>query len=119
MSLAHQRLALLQVAAQLAGLLPADAVLLLTETDLDWPLVRAQLGDCRLLVAAQSDELIDKLQDRTDLTAIEIDPGPALTQERISQALLTAVREESLRHGADVVVLYNGIEAKRDAEEPF
>src|SRR5262249_5993090 len=51
-----------------------------------------------------------------ELISLEIDPGPAPTQERMSLALLEAVRIEQLRHGADVVVLYNGITVGTDGE---
>lgn len=94
--------------------LPADAVLLLCETDLDWEEVREHLGECRLLLAAHDAPLIEKLKKNPDLTVLDTDPGPTPTQERMSLALLEAVRSEQLRQGADVVVLYNGIEAGKD-----
>jgi len=118
MALARQTVALLQAARQLVASLPADAVLLLTETDLDWQAVRKHLGDCRLLVAAENRELAEKFKEEPNLTVIDIDPGKASTQERMSMALLEAVRKEHLRNGADVVVLYNGIEVSGDVPEP-
>jgi DNA integrity scanning protein DisA with diadenylate cyclase activity len=117
MALPRQTVALLQAARRLVVELPADAVLLLTETDLDWDKVRALLGDCRLLVAAEDRELNQAFKDNPDLTVVDIEPGQASTQERLSLALLEAVRSEQLRHGADVVVIYNGIEAS-EAPEP-
>jgi DNA integrity scanning protein DisA with diadenylate cyclase activity len=51
------------------------------------------------------------------VTVLDVDPAEASKQERLSLALLEAVRRERLRHGADVVVLYNGIEAS-DVPEP-
>jgi DNA integrity scanning protein DisA with diadenylate cyclase activity len=118
MALPRQTVALLQAARQLYVELPADAVLLLTETDLDWSAVREQLGKCRLLVAAEDPELNETFKQNPDLTVIDFEPGRASTKERLSLALLEAVRNEQLRHGADVVVLYNGIEASGDAPEP-
>ncbi len=85
--------------------LPADAVLLLTETDLDWDAVRARVGDCRLLVAAEDGALTSKLRSYPDLTVLDIDPGPTPTQERMSLALLEAVRSDKLHQGSDVVVV--------------
>jgi DNA integrity scanning protein DisA with diadenylate cyclase activity len=117
MVLAPQTIALLQAARQVACALPADAILLLTETDLDWQTVLEHLNGCRLLVAAEDGELSGQLKNRADLTVLEIDPGPTPTQERMSLALLEAVRSEHLRQGADVVVLYNGIEVSRDVPE--
>jgi DNA integrity scanning protein DisA with diadenylate cyclase activity len=110
---------LLQAARQLVHELPADAVLLLTETDLDWPAVREQLGRCRFLVAAEDPALNESLKQNPDLTVVDLEPGRASTKERLSMALLEAVRSEQLRHGADVVVLYNGIEESGDAPEPM
>jgi DNA integrity scanning protein DisA with diadenylate cyclase activity len=118
MALARQTVALLEAARQLAGSLQADAVLLITETDLNWAAVREHLGECRLLVAAEDPELNAHLKEDGDLTVLDLDSGEASKQERISLALLEAVRTEQVRHGADIVVLYNGIEASGDAPEP-
>ena len=117
MVLPAQTVALLQAARQLVQGLPADAVLMLTETVLDWDAVREHLGDCRLLVAAQDVALTRQLKEQPGLTVIDIDPGPTPTQERMSLALLQAVADEKLRTGADVVALYNGIEIGTDKPE--
>src|SRR5262245_57885012 len=53
MSLPRQTTALLDTARELVRDLRADAVLLLTETNLDWEAVLERLQGCRLLVAAQ------------------------------------------------------------------
>jgi DNA integrity scanning protein DisA with diadenylate cyclase activity len=109
--------ALLKAARQLVDKMPADAVLLLTETDLDWAEVRDLLHGCRLLVAAQDVVLTQKLKDQPGLIVLDIDPGPTPTRERMSLALLEAVRSEHLRHGAVVAALYNGIDAGDDRPE--
>lgn len=118
MALARQTVALLQAARQLALSLPAEAVLLMTETDLDWSAVRGHLGECKLLVAAEDRKLNASLLQRPELNVIDVDHAEISTQERLSLVLLEAVRSEQLRHGADVVVLYNGIEISPDAPEP-
>jgi len=117
MALPRQTVALLQSACRLVQELPADAVLLLTETNLDWDAVQQELDGCRLLVAAQDPELTGKLKTYPNLTVLEIDPGPTPTQERMSLALLAAVAEEKLHTGAHVVALYNGIEAEEGKPE--
>jgi diadenylate cyclase len=119
MALAHQTVALLHAARRLARDLPADAILLLTETDLDWAGVRAHVGDVRLLVAAEDRELTARFKLNPELTVLDLDPGEASKQERLSLALLEAVKSEKIRHGADVVVLYNGVEVSEDAPEPI
>src|SRR5262245_29661804 len=117
MGLAPQTLSLLQAARHLVQALPADAVLLYTETDLDWDMVQEELDGCRLLVAAEDRELTGKLKEHPHLTVLDIDPGPTPTQERMSLALLEAVRSDRLRQGADVVALYNGIDIGQDGSE--
>ncbi|MBY0524690.1 MAG: diadenylate cyclase [Gemmataceae bacterium] len=117
MGLPRQTVVLLKTARQLAQALPADAVLLLTETNLDWDDVLQYLGGTRLLVAAQDSELTLKLKEQTGLTVLDIDPGPTPTQERMSLALLEAVAVEKLHTGAHVIVLYNGIEVEAGAPE--
>jgi DNA integrity scanning protein DisA with diadenylate cyclase activity len=117
MSLPRQTIVLLEAARQLVEQMPADAVLLLTETNLEWEAVLERLGGCRLLVAAQDSILTQKLKEQHGLTVLDIDPGPTPTQERMSLALLEAVAQEKLRTGADVIALYNGIEAEEGKPE--
>lgn len=117
MVLPAQTVALLKAARHLVTGLPADAVLLYTETNLDWKAVKGYLGDCRLLVAAEDPALTEELQDVEDLTVLEIDPGPTPTRERMSLALLEAVRSDKLQQNADVVALYNGIEVAPNQPE--
>src|ERR1700730_3302702 len=114
MGLPRQTLVLLDTARQLAAELAADAILLLTETDLDWEAVLGKLEGCRLLIAAQDGSLTAKLQQHPGLTVLDIDPGPTPTQERMSLALLEAVASEKLQTGSHVVALYNGIEAQEE-----
>jgi DNA integrity scanning protein DisA with diadenylate cyclase activity len=117
MGLPRQTVALLKSAQQLVREMPADAVLLLTETDLDWNAVLEHLFDCRLLVAAQDGGLTQQLKEQPGLSVLDIDPGPTPTQERMSLALLEAVAREQLHPGADVVALYNGIAAEEGVPE--
>jgi diadenylate cyclase len=119
MALAPQTVALLRAAGQLVKTLPADAVLLLTASDLNWETVLQHLDGCRLLVAAEDGPLTARLKDSPQITVLDIDPGPTPTQERMSLALLEAVRSDKLRQGADVVALYNGIETGDDQSEPI
>jgi diadenylate cyclase len=117
MPLRRQTIVLLESARRLAEELPADAVLLLTETNLDWGLVLQHLDGCRLLVAAQDGALTQELKTYPQLTVLDIDPGPTPTQERMSLALLEAVASDKLAPGAHVIALYNGIEAETESPE--
>jgi DNA integrity scanning protein DisA with diadenylate cyclase activity len=117
MALPDQTVALLKSAGQLARELPADAVLLLTETDLPWDDVLGQLPQSKLLVAARDKNLVHKLHTTPGLSVLDIDAGPIPTQELLSQALLEAVANEHLRSGAHVVAVYNGIDVGADLPE--
>lgn len=118
MPLPRQTVVLLESAEQLIRELPADAVLLLTETALDWDAVIEKLGGARLLVASAADHGLNRtLKEHPGLTVLDIDPGPTPTRERMSLALLEAVASEKLRPGAHVVALYNGIEAEENQAE--
>jgi DNA integrity scanning protein DisA with diadenylate cyclase activity len=119
MALAKQTISLLDSARDIVRSLPADAVLLLTETDMDWNEVYAHLKGCRVLIAAESDELSEKLSENPDLDVINLDPEPVPTRERMSLALLKAVNTGHLKPGAHVVVLYNGIANPEDLPEPI
>jgi diadenylate cyclase len=119
MNLPSQSVALLQAARDLVKSLPADAVLLLTETPIDWDEVGRMLAGCRLFVAAENPALTKSLRENPDWTVIDLDPEPLPTQERMNNALLKAVTEELLQPGAHIVALYNGIaSSNEDAPEP-
>jgi diadenylate cyclase len=118
MSLPSQSVALLQAARDLVKSLPADAVLILTETSLDWDEVTRMLSGCKLFVAAENPVFTRSLRDSPDWTVIDLDPEPIPTQERMNSALLKAVSEDQLQPGAHVVALYNGIATLEDAPEP-
>jgi DNA integrity scanning protein DisA with diadenylate cyclase activity len=92
-------------------------VLLLTETKLDWDAVLEYLSGCRLLVAAQDEAFAKELKEHPGLIVLDIEAGPTPIQERMSLALLEAIRSEHLHTGADVVVLYNGIDIGTDRPE--
>lgn len=109
---------LLRAARQLVEELPADALLLLTETDLDWEAVNQAIPGVKLLILAQDPALTEKLQQRGDLHVLDIEPGPMPTQERMSLALLEAIAQEKLKPGAHVIALYNGIGVEPDIPEP-
>src|SRR5437867_772074 len=115
MGLAPQTFQLMKAARQLYDEMSADALLLLTETDLDWDGVRALMPDCNLLVAAAKDQaLTEKLKGYPELTVLDIDPGPTPKKERLSLALLEGVATDKIQHGAHIVALYNGIEVEQE-----
>ncbi|MBY0328218.1 MAG: hypothetical protein K2Q30_14940, partial [Gemmataceae bacterium] len=110
MAFAPETIKLLRAAKELVKKIPADAVLILADGPMEWDKVLEELSGTRILVAARHEDDFVRIKDHPDLTLIEIESGPTPTQERMSLALLEAVRSEKLRQGAEVVVLYNGIE---------
>ena len=119
MSLPLQTSQLVQTARDLVKGLPADAVLLLTETALDWEEVGRLLFGVKRFVAADDPKLLKGLRDREGWELITLDPEPLPIQERLSKALLNAVSDETLKPGAHVVVLYNGIATFEDEPGPL
>lgn len=118
MSLPAQTVALLQSARDLVKGLPADAVLLLIETPLDWDEVHRIFAGCKLFVASEKPSLLKPLRDDPTWSLIDLESSLISTQERLGNALLQAVNDETLPPGAHVVVLYNGIETQENAPEP-
>lgn len=117
MAIPLQTSMLLQAARHLLDELGADAVLLLTETDLDWTDVLDILPANKLLVAARDPDLHKELLTNQSLRVLDIDPGPTPTQEQMSVALLEAVATDKLKSGAHVIALYNGISVESDRPE--
>jgi DNA integrity scanning protein DisA with diadenylate cyclase activity len=117
MALPLQTSVLMQAARHMLDELGADAVLLLTETDLDWGDVLDILPADKLLVSTKDPKLYKRFQDDPNLQLIEIDPGPTPTQEQMSVALLEAVATDKLKSGAQVIAIYNGIGVEPDRPE--
>jgi DNA integrity scanning protein DisA with diadenylate cyclase activity len=114
MPLPKQTVALLDAARDLVKSQLADAILLLTETRLEWDEVRPHLKSCKVLVAAESHPLTEKAREETDYEVIDLDPEPIPVQEKMSLAFLKAIKAEKVQPGSHVVVLYNGIIAGDD-----
>ncbi len=119
MGLPLQTIALLQAARDLVKGLSADAVLILTETSLDWDEVERYLLGCKLFAASDNPTYLKRIRDSENWNIIDLDPEPLPTQERLSNALLNAITTDELQPGAHVVLLYNGIATLEDAPEPM
>jgi DNA integrity scanning protein DisA with diadenylate cyclase activity len=119
MPLPHQTAALLETARQLSETLHTDAVLVLTETPMDWDEARLRLANCRVLVAAHNRSLTEDLGMRNDFSVLDLDPEPVPIQDRMNLALLKAIAKEQLQPGSNVLVLYNGIALEQDKPEPI
>ncbi len=110
MKLPRQTVALLQAASQLVDSLPADAVLIVTEVDLNWSQVRTTLAGCRQILVATDDRALNqRLKEEDDLIVLDIETDPMPSHERMSWPLLRAIGMGILQPGSDVIVVYNGI----------
>lgn len=109
MGLHPQTVGLLQAARQLAAAVSAEAVLVVTDTVLDWADLRALLDPLKPIVASHVPYVVGKLAETDAVPYLELDFEPVPMQERLSQALLRAVADELLKPGEHVLVLYNGI----------
>ncbi len=118
-ALPPQTVGLLRAARHLYGDLPADAVVLITETPMDWDTVLTHLAGCRLLVAAQNAARMEEVKGHKQLTLLDLEADPKPIEDRVSLALLKAVANEQLQPGAHVILLYNGIAAEPDRPEPI
>ena len=120
MALPKQTIALLDAARDIVKSALADAVLLLTETRLDWDEVTAHLRGCKVIVAAESRSLIERAREETTFEVLDLDPEPVPVQEKMSLAFLKAIKTEQVQPGSHIVVLYNGIVAgEEDRPEPI
>lgn len=118
MALPEQTRHLLDAARMLHKSTRAEAILLLTEQNLDWDEVMEALTGVKLLIAPLNKSLAHSLQDRVGLNVLTVDYRPVPMRERLSLALLEALTAEQLRQGSNVIAVYNGIEAE-DARDPL
>jgi len=86
--------------------LKADAVLVLADTPLDWSEVRALLPRVALFTSVSSQAERTFLRDKhPGIRVLETTTGGISIRERLSMALLEAIRHEWLSSGARVLVL--------------
>ena len=100
---------LLETAARLGEASGAEAILLMIEERLDWPLVREACGTATLLVAADAAADLEGAADH-GLKPVPLDVAGLPVHERITQALLECVAAEAIAPEARVVAVYSGFE---------
>lgn len=106
MELSPTAAALVAGARGLVGPLGADAVLVLADTPLEWEEVRALLPDVPLLTAVASHPERLVLREKfPDVRVLESTTAGVSIRERLSIALLEAIRHEWVNPGARVLVL--------------
>jgi diadenylate cyclase len=101
---------LLSTAARVFDETDSEAVLLMVDGRLDWERVRQATGSVPVLVAADDEaDLVGTTEH--GLTPVPLDAAGLPVHERITQALLDCVANETIAPEARIVVVYSGFEA--------
>jgi DNA integrity scanning protein DisA with diadenylate cyclase activity len=100
--------AVFRQAVQLCRAVKASALVLMAEQRFNWQQLRGLADGVPLVVAADTEEILRDVG--TLLPAIAIGMSDAPVYDRIGQALIKAVAHEQLVPGAQVVVIYCGLE---------
>lgn len=108
--LTEQFQGVLDLSAQLARKVGADALLILLDGPADWHRLQALVGEEKILVAADFDSQVSGAADAGLATVVLKMPG-APVYEKLTQALLESVADDILAPGAQVVAMYSGFEA--------
>jgi DNA integrity scanning protein DisA with diadenylate cyclase activity len=101
---------ILKSAVHLSQAADADAVLLLLEGPADWARLAGMAGGEKLLVAADSYEVLEGAE-QSGLAHVVLNMPDSPVHDRITQALLEAVADDLLTPGACVVAVYSGFDA--------
>ncbi|MCA9185105.1 MAG: DNA integrity scanning protein DisA nucleotide-binding domain protein [Planctomycetales bacterium] len=100
------------LAVKLAGVMEADAIMVLVAGKTDWEQMQKLAGKLHLLVVAENPEHTTGAAD-LGLDLIILDGADTPVHDRISQALLKSVAEEILSPGASVIAVYSGFDPAR------
>jgi len=101
---------LLDTASRLFTETEAEAILLMVEQRLDWSRIRQLTGVAPVLVAADDAADLAGAAEH-GLRPVRLDVAGLPVHERIAQALLECVAEETIAPKAEVVAVYSGFEA--------
>lgn len=102
--------AMLGLGLEAATRLSVDAALILAEGPLDWPAIREQAGELKVLVTIPSEKQREPIT-AAGLVPLELESTETSIIESITLALIQAVADDQLAAGARVLVLYSGFEA--------
>ena len=102
-----------ELAIQLAKSIEADAILLLVESPVNLEGLRKQAGKRRkLIIAGDTAEELAPAKE-LELETVQLNMPGVPVYDKLTHALLSAVANEQLAPGADVIALYSGFEAGR------
>ncbi len=101
---------IIELAGRLAGLVAADALLILMEAPTDWEQLKLLVGDGKVLIAADTAEQIEGAAD-AGLSTVVLNMADSPVYEKLTQALLESVADDILAPGSRVVAMYSGFES--------
>ncbi|HEY2880995.1 MAG TPA: diadenylate cyclase [Pirellulales bacterium] len=108
--LSDQFQSMLDLAAELAGIVAADALLIMLEGQIEWDALREAVGDKKVVLAADFPaNLMGAAEAGFPIVSLNMAESPV--HEKLSQALLESVADDILAPGARVVAIYSGFEA--------
>lgn len=101
---------IIDLAGRFAGLVAADALLILMEAPTDWEQLKLLVGDGKVLIAADTAEQIEGASD-AGLATVVLNMADSPVYEKLTQALLESVADDILAPGSRVVAIYSGFES--------
>jgi diadenylate cyclase len=109
--LTEQFQSIIDLAAQLAAVVSADALMILLEGQTEWDRLREMCGDQRVLLAADFPAELDGAAEAGFPTVV-LNMADSPVYEKLTQALLESVADDILAPGARVIAIYSGFEAE-------
>jgi DNA integrity scanning protein DisA with diadenylate cyclase activity len=100
---------IIDLAGRLAGVVAADALLVLLEAPTEWEELKMLIGDGKVLIAADQPEQLEGAAD-AGLATVVLNMADSPVYEKLTQALLEAVADDILAPGSRVVAIYSGFE---------
>jgi diadenylate cyclase len=101
---------IIDLAADLAGVVAADALMIMLEGQADWDLLREAVGPHKVLLAADFPAELEGAAEAGFPTVV-LNMTESPVHEKLTQALLESVADDILAPGARVVAIYSGFEA--------
>ena len=98
------------LAMSLSRTVEADALMVLVESPLDWAQLARRAEKHEILVAADTEAQVDGASD-AGLISLVLNMSNHPVYEKLTQALLESVADDTLPPGAGVVAMYSGFEA--------
>ncbi len=108
-TISEQSVTFIDLAVRLAKAADADALLFVLERPTDWEYFKKKAGKFKLIIVADTEEQAEGARELgIDVVVIDMIDSPV--NEKLSQALLESVANDTLVPGAEVIAVYSGFE---------